>query len=60
MNAYKGGIQSVGTGPKGMPGKVVNNIEGMSNPGNKLPAKKAGGQGNAAGYRSVAAKSMMR
>ena len=59
MNAYKGGIWS-NIGPKGMPGRVVNNIEGMGSPGTKLPAKKAGGPGNKAGYRQMAAKSMMR
>jgi hypothetical protein len=47
--------------PKGIPGKIIKNKEGMKQPGNKLPAKKHGmNMDNRAGFRSVAAKSMMR
>ena len=44
----------------GQKGRVVNGVEGMKQPGNKLPSQKSGGPGNAAGFRSTAAKSMMR
>lgn len=47
--------------PTGAKGKVLNNKEGMKQPGNKLPAKKHGmNMDNRAGFRSTAAKSMMR
>jgi hypothetical protein len=47
--------------PSGMKGRVLNNKEGMKQPGNKLPSKKHGmNVANKAGFRAGAAKSMMR
>ena len=62
MNSYKGATRIPGNGvsASGMSGRVVNNEEGMPNPGNALPRKKSGGKGNRQDFRSVAAGKMMR
>lgn len=58
-NTYVDGV-NINIPPKGLPGKIVKNKEGMDMPGATIKSKKTGAPGNHASFRSTAAKSLMR